>query len=238
MRVAVVGFTGDITAQELSDLSVAVRGALEKLADPKALAVVTREEMALVYRQRGSPCRPDDVTCVVAASDQWAGRLFVRGVVRKTGDGVIVGATLESVRGVLVATAQTPPAPTWDMGVAVPALVRELVAGEEAYRERMAAAAAARAPVRCACVAAGATPVAGQLIANERGLVFESAPASRARRAWRYAWAQVAKVAAARAGEAPAVALESTTKDALTLTFEAGDARDRCLAAVDKKRPR
>src|SRR6476661_5646436 len=83
VRVAVVGFTVDLSAQELTDLAASIRGSLSRQADPKTLVVVTREEMALVYSQRGAPCRPDDVACIVDASDAWQGRLFVRGVVRK-----------------------------------------------------------------------------------------------------------------------------------------------------------
>src|SRR4051812_29390143 len=134
VRVAVVGFTGDIPPQDLTELSASIRGSLSRQADAKALVVVTREEMALVYNQRGAPCRPDDVPCIAEASDAWQGRLFVRGVVRKSSDGFIVGATLESVRGALVATAQTPPYQKYDRDIVVPLLVRELLNGERAYR--------------------------------------------------------------------------------------------------------
>ena len=223
VRVAVVGFTGDLSSPELTDLAVNIRGSLSRQADPKTLIVVTRDEMGQVYRERGGPCRPDDVPCIVEASDMWQGRLFLRGV--------------------LVATSQTPPSTKWDMGVAVSILVRELLDGEKAFRTRMnagvtaaAAAAGDAGPVQCKCLAIQNTAVAGQLVADDTGLRFEAAPASAVKYQWRYGWAKVAKVEPAQHGVNPAIHLVSATNDDVTVYFNLGDDRDKCLASLGKKR--
>lgn len=232
VRVAVVGFTGDLSGQELTDLAASIRGSLSRQADPKALIVVTREEMGLVYRQRGAPCRPDEVGCIVEASDAWQARLFIRGVVRRTSDGVIVGATLESVRGVLVATSQTPPSQKLDIDVAVPVLVRELLQGEKAYRARMTPA---ESDVHCKCLAIKATAIAGEIVADDRGLRFDVAPGA-GTVSWRYPWDGIAKIEPASHGVNPAMTLLSSTNDTLTVYFNLGDDRDACLAGIARKR--
>src|SRR6185437_14055998 len=91
--------------------------------------------------------------------------------------------TLEGVHGALVATAQTPPATKYDMNVAVPILVRELLDGEKAYRTQTMKAAVTKAsaavdagPVRCRCTAAAASAIVGDLVADEAGLRFDSSP--------------------------------------------------------------
>jgi hypothetical protein len=242
-RVAVVGFTGDIRAQDLTELAASVRASLSRQADPKFLVVVTREEMALVYNQRGAPCRPDDVACIIDASEAWQGVLFVRGVVRKASDGVIVGATLEGVHGALVATAQTPPATKYDMNVAVPILVRELLDGEKAYRTQSIKAAqgtdaASTGPVKCKCTAVGATAINGELVADDAGLRFDAAADSVAKLAWHHRWIEVAATDAVDHGANPALKLTSTSsKDAsLVVFFPPGDVRDGCLNAIALKK--
>lgn len=252
VRVAVVGFTGDLTPQELTDLAANIRASLSRQADPTALVVVTREEMGRVYQQRGAACHPDDFGCIAEASEAWQGRLFVRGVVRKTSEGVVVGATLESVRNMLVAASQTPPSPKWDMGVVVPFLVRELLDGEKAHRARVKmavagvngpgsgargsdGAGASAGAVTCKCLAIESTAVAGAIEADDEGLRFESAPTAE-KLQWRYGWDRVAKVEAASHGANPAIRLSSTTGDALTVFFSLGDERDRCLAGIARKR--
>jgi hypothetical protein len=243
VRVAVVGFTGDVSAQELTELAQSVRASMSRQVNADVLAVVTREEMTLVYTQRGAPCRPDDMPCIVEASDAWSGRLFVRGVVRKTSEGIIVGATLESVRGILVAAAQTPVATSRDIGTAVPLLVRELLDGEKAYRERMLAqhgappaTTSAPATVRCKAVALQDGAVPGELFVEDAGLRFESSAASERRLAWRYGWERVARADGGKTAGGPGLTLEATTKDRLVLTFATPAERDACVDAVNAMR--
>lgn len=255
VRVAVVGFTGDLPGPALAELAQSVRASLERQANKDVLAVVSREEMGIVYRLRGAPCRPDDLGCVVEASDAWGGRLFVRGVVRTTSEGIIIGATLESVRMTLVAAAQTPAATAREIGTAVPVLVRELLDGEKAYRERMLAAAPAplaagpldpasaeltAAPAqparRCRAVALQEGAVPGELFVEDEGLRFESSPAAARQLHWRYRWDRVARVDDTRAAGSPALSLESTTKDKLVVSFTGAAERDSCFALIAARR--
>ena len=250
VRIAVVGFAGDMPGPALTDLASNVRGSMSRQADPKALIVVSREEMAAVYQQRGGACRPDDMQCVIEASDAWAGRLFVRGVVRTTSEGVIIGATLESVRGMLVAAAQTPPVNMRDLGTSVPILVRDLLNGERAYRERVqksapplvasadGAPAPPPGPVHCKCLAILSTYVAGELVADDAGLRFDAAPTSAVKVQWRYAWDHVGKIEPASHGVNPALSLASTSNDAIVVYFNLGNDRDKCLAGINGKRRR
>lgn len=255
VRVAVVGFTGDLPGPELAELAQSVRGSLSRQANKDVLAVVPREEMAAVYRVRGAPCRPDDVPCIVEASEAWGGRLFVRGVVRTTSEGVIIGATLESVRGILVAAAQTPAATQRDIGTAVPVLVRELLDGERAYRERMVQAPPAvpevRAPAanvveptqsapapagRCRGVALQDGAVPGEIFVEDLGMRFESSPAAARQLHWRYRWERVSRVADMKAAGSPAITLESATRDKLVVSFASAAERDSCYALIAARR--
>jgi hypothetical protein len=259
VRLAVVGFTGDLSAAALTELSQSVRASLTRQAPKEVLAVVSREEMALVYQQRGAPCRPDDVPCVVEASGAWNGRLFVRGVVRTTSEGIIIGATLESVRGILVAAAQTPAATDRDIGTAVPVLVRELLDGEKAYRERIAVAPAAREgaaregatreeaaraplpPGRCNAVALVRSPdgggaIPGEIHVEDGGLRFESTAAAATQLHWGKPWERLTKVEQSQAAGSPTIAFEAQARDNLVLSFANRAERDACFAVIAARR--
>lgn len=260
VKVAVVGFTGDLDVTSLSTLAGDIRASLQRQVDPKVLIVVSREEMATIYQMRGAPCRPDDVPCIVEASELWGGRLFIRGVVRKTSEGIIVGATLESVRGILVAAAQTPVAKGRDVAVAVPILVRELLDGEKAYRQRMASQprhpgavaddesesvavgpspAATTGPIppaKCKCLAIAQSYVAGELVVDDNGLRFDSDPKAGHKLRWRYAWDKIGTVRPTAHGANPALALTAKNGDELVVYFNLGNDRNTCLGHIEQRR--
>jgi hypothetical protein len=261
VKVAVVGFTGDLDAAALSTLAVDIRSSLQRQVDPKLFIVVSREEMGAIYQMRGAPCRPDDFTCIVEASEQWGGRLFIRGVVRSTSDGIVASATLESVRGVLVAAAQTPLAKGNDVAVAVPILVRELLEGEKAYRKRAAtqprhpgdvrsdpAADAATPtgavsvatgplpPVKCKCLAIASSYVAGELIIDDSGLHFDDDPKAGHKLTWRYNWDKITDVQPTAHGANPALTMKAKNGDELVVYFNLGNDRNACLGHINQRK--
>lgn len=260
VKVAVVGFTGDLDAAALSTLAQDVRASLQRQVDPKVLMVVSRDEMAAIYQMKGGACRPDDIACIVEASELWGGRLFVRGVVRSTSEGIVASATLESVRGVLVAAAQTPLAKGKDVAVAVPILVRELLDGEKAYRARMATqvrhpgdvnedrrppanagsagvtVAGPLPPIACKCLAIAAHDVAGELIVDDKGLHFDDDPKAGHKLTWRYSWEKIAGVQATAHGANPALTLRAKNGDELVVYFNLGNDRKACLGHINQRR--
>jgi hypothetical protein len=154
-----------------------------------------------------------------------------------------------------------------DLGSAVPLLVRELLDGERAHRMRAAQAAAAPAapsatpagaplpppllappppppppkpagPVKCRCLAIQSTYVPGELVADDAELRFEPSPTSAVKYKWRYRWDRVQKVERTNHGVNPALLLASSTNDEVVVYFNLGDERDRCLAAIEKRRAR
>lgn len=265
VKVAVVGFTGDLDGQALSALAGDIRASLQRQVDPKVLIVVSREEMGAIYQMKGGPCRPDDVQCIVEASELWGGRLFIRGVVRSTSEGIVASATLESVRGVLVAAAQTPLAKGNDVAVAVPILVRELLDGEKAYRQRMATQArhpgdvrdesASGAsgsgtstapavtvqtgplpPVKCKCLAIAASYVAGELVIDDKGVSFDDDPKAGHKLTWRYGWAKIAEVLPTAHGANPALTVKAQNGDELVVYFNLGNDRNACLGHINQRK--
>lgn len=260
VKVAVVGFSGDMDPLSLSELAVSVRGSLQRQANPRVLAVVSREEMAAVYNVRGGACPPQDLACIVASSEIWAGRLFIRGVVKRAPAGIIVDARLESVRGFIVATAATPVVSGTDVDVAVPMLVRELLDGERKYREAATARVkhpaeavedwsapvggsggtsskpGAAEPVKCRSLAIQATYVPGDLVVADEGLHFESSPTSAAKLKWKYGWEKVGDVKATAHGANPALTLTAKNGDELVVYFNIGSERNTCLAHIERRR--
>lgn len=252
VKVAVVGFAGELDPPALSGLAVSVRGSLQRQANPKVLAVVSREEMAAVYDVRGGACPPQDLPCIVASSELWAGRLFIRGLVKRAPGGIVVSARLESVRGFVVAVAETPPVSGTDVEVAVPMLVRELLDGERKYREGAAARvkhpaevndelawdapASQPGPMKCKCLAIQSTYVAGELLVAADGLRFESADVGGAKLAWRYRWENVGAVTPTAHGANPALTLTAKNGDALVVYFNLGSERNTCLGHIERSR--
>jgi hypothetical protein len=260
VKVAVVGFTGDLDGPALSTLAGDIRASLQRQVDPKVLIVVSREEMAAIYQMKGGPCRPDDFTCIVEASELWGGRLFIRGVVRSTSDGIVASATLESVRGVLVAAAQTPLAKGKDVAVAVPILVRELLDGEKAYRQRMAtqprhpgevrdesASGTSSAPavsvvtgplppVKCKCLAIASSYVAGELVIDDKGLHFDDDPKAGHKLTWRYGWDKITDVQPTAHGANPALTMKAKNGDELVVYFNLGNDRNACLGHINQRK--
>ena len=258
VKVAVVGFSGDMTQLALSELAVSVRGSLQRQANPQVLAIVSREEMAAVYNLRGGACPPQDVPCIIASSEIWAGRLFIRGVVKDAPGGMVVDARLESVRGFIVATALTPLLSRTDGGreldVAMPVLVRALLDGERKYREgasgrvkhpaeandevAWSAPSDERAaePARCKCLAIQSTYVPGELVVAADNLRFESSAKSATKLKWTYGWQKVLGVEATAHGTNPALTLTAKNGDALVVYFNLGSDRNNCLAHIERRR--
>lgn len=264
VKIAVVGFTGDLDGPALSQLAVDIRASLQRQVDPKLFIVVSREEMGAIYQMKGGPCRPDDFQCIVEASELWGGRLFIRGVVRSTSDGIVASATLESVRGILVAAAQTPLAKGKDVAVAVPILVRELLDGEKAYRKRAATqvrhpgdvndgastgsssgTSSAPAvtvvsgplpPVKCKCLAIASSYVAGELIVDDNGIHFDDDPKAGHKLTWRYSWAKIKDVQPTAHGANPALTMKATNGDELVVYFNLGNDRNACLGHINQRK--
>lgn len=261
VKIAVVGFTGDLDGAALSQLAVDIRTSLQRQVDPKLFIVVSREEMGAIYQMKGGPCRPDDFTCIVEASELWGGRLFIRGVVRSTSEGIVASATLESVRGVLVAAAQTPLAKGKDVAVAVPILVRELLDGEKAYRKRAAttvrhpgdvndggstsSTSTAPAvtvvsgplpPVKCKCLAIAASYVAGELVVDDKGLHFDDDPKAGHKLTWRYGWDKISDVQPTAHGANPALTMKAKNGDELVVYFNLGNDRNACLGHINQRK--
>src|SRR5207253_2022852 len=103
IRIAVVGFDSTEPPDVMRALSGALREELAKQVEPGKFAVVTRDEMASVYARNGG-CVAPDTACIVDASSQWGGRLFVRGTTQREANtsNVRLDVTLESVRGIVV----------------------------------------------------------------------------------------------------------------------------------------
>lgn len=260
VKVAVVGFTGDLDGAALSELAGDIRASLQRQVDPKVLIVVSRDEMGAIYQMKGGPCRPDDFQCIVEASELWGGRLFIRGVVRSTSEGIVASATLESVRGVLVAASQTPLAKGKDVAVAVPILVRELLDGESAYRKRMAtqprhpsevrddsesSTSTAPAvtvqtgplpPVKCKCLAIASSYVAGELVIDDKGISFDDDPKAGHKLTWRYGWAKIGDVQPTAHGANPALTVKANNGDELVVYFNLGNDRNACLGHINQRK--
>ncbi|HEY4221834.1 MAG TPA: hypothetical protein VGO62_10830, partial [Myxococcota bacterium] len=85
------------------------------------------------------------------------------------------------------------------------------------------------------CLAIKSTAIAGELVADDKGLSFDSG-ANAVAYHWKYTWDRVAKVEAAQHGANPAINLLSSSSDAVTVYFNLGDDRDRCLTDIARKR--
>jgi hypothetical protein len=253
IRIAVVGFDSTEPADVMRALSGALREELAKQVEPGKFAVVTREEMASVYARNGG-CVAPDTACIVDASGQWGGRLFVRGTTQRDAStgAVRLDVTLESVRGVLVAqtSARAPRAEMLKEGAAK--IARDLVDGERSFRTSSTVAPhptleiggahppgaggkAANLPLLCNGTAVmGASYVTGALVSDDKALHF--ADDKGATQGAAVQWTALKELRSIDYNQQPAVhVLTSSSKDDILVTFANIDVRDECLMALRSK---
>jgi hypothetical protein len=253
VRLAVVGATGAYEGADLQALSTRLRDELMAHVDVSTLAVVTRDEMSLVYSERGAACHTADTACIVEASAAWGGRLFVRATATPSVAGVIVSVRLDSVRGLAVAEATRTALRIEDAPQLVPALVRELLDEERAFRARAFGNAA---PVKfastiapqasavdddsekdiCHCFVAGPLPRPGDLVFDGKRVAFKSTGGFG--KSWEYAWTQIRRSEALfTSAYRPGIALTPNEElDFIVVYFENDYQRDRCFNAMNRRR--